>query len=100
MSAWQTRDVRFLIQCIVANKSSGRNLTMSDHVETWVVYLMTGKKTEGIKAVCEKAEWDAMEKAQPGLHHLIQGGIANEAEAELLARGVSGDPKPRNSKPR
>jgi hypothetical protein len=71
---------------------------MSEKRETWVVYLMTGKKTNGMKAVCEQIEWDAMETAKPGLHHLIQGGIASETEAELLARGVSGDVKPRTSK--
>ena len=71
---------------------------MSENVETWVVYLMTGKKTNGMKAVCEKMEWDAMEKAKPGQHQLIQAGIVSESEAELLARGVSGDPKPRTSK--
>ena len=71
---------------------------MSETIETWVVYLLTGKKTNGMKAVCEKSEWDAMEKAKPGQHHLIQGGFASESEAELLARGVSGDSKPRTSK--
>jgi hypothetical protein len=59
---------------------------------------MTGKKTNGMKAVCEKTEWDAMEKANPSQHHLIREGIATETEAELLARGVSGDSKPRTSK--
>lgn len=71
---------------------------MSEKVETWVVYLMTGKNTNGMKAVCQQAEWDAMEKAKPGQHHLIQEGIATETEAELLARGASGDSKPRTSK--
>ena len=63
--------------------------------ETWVVYLMSGKKTIGMKAVCEKTEWDAMEKAKPGLHHLVQEGITTETEAELLARGESGATKAR-----
>ena len=71
---------------------------MPETTETWVVYLMTGKNLDGIKAVCEKIEWEALERARPGLHRLIQGGIATESEAELLARGVSGDPKPRRSK--
>ena len=56
---------------------------MAEKSETWVVYLMTGKKTNGMKAVCEKLEWDAMERAKPGLHQLIQEGIATETEAEL-----------------
>jgi hypothetical protein len=68
---------------------------MSEKAETWVVYLMTGKKTHGMKAVCGKTEWDAMELAKPGLHSLVQGGIATETEAELLARGESGATKAR-----
>ena len=57
---------------------------------SWVVYRMTirGKQTE-VRAVCEQAEWDAMELAQPGHHALVLGGIANEGEAERLARNVT-----------
>jgi hypothetical protein len=73
---------------------------MPETFETWVIYLMTGKKTNGMKAVCEKTEWDAMEKANPGQHHLIQEGITTETEAELLARGESGATKPRSWKNR
>lgn len=68
---------------------------MPETIETWVVYLMTVKKTNGMKAVCEKTEWDAMERAKPGQHLLIQEGITTETEAELLARGESGASKPR-----
>jgi hypothetical protein len=71
---------------------------MSEKGGTWVVYRMTGKKTNGMKAVCPKMEWDAMEQAKPGLHPLIQEGIATETEAELLARGDSGVAKPKESK--
>jgi hypothetical protein len=54
---------------------------------TWAVYLMTvHKQTDRIAAVCEQSEWDAMELARPGYHHLIRGGIASEVEAEMLAR--------------
>jgi hypothetical protein len=81
-----------------AFKHKRKEQMMPETTETWVVYLMTGKKTNGMKAVCEKTEWDAMEKAKPGQHQLIQGGIASETEAELLARGVSGDSKPRKSR--
>jgi hypothetical protein len=49
----------------------------------------------GMNAVCEQREWDAMERARPGCHTLIKSGIASEAAAERLARGTSGDPKPR-----
>lgn len=53
----------------------------------WVVYRITlrGKPSQ-MNAVCEQCEWEAMERAQPGHHTLIQAGIANEGEAERLAR--------------
>lgn len=56
-------------------------------VPSWVVYQMTiyGKPT-GSNAVCEQAEWDAMELAQPGYHTLVTAGINNEGDAEKLAR--------------
>jgi hypothetical protein len=58
----------------------------------WVVYFKAQEgKLAGVRAVCGQAEWDAMERAKPGALTLIRGGIANEAEAELLARGTSGD---------
>ncbi len=61
-------------------------------VSSWVVYQMTvhGKACGG-NAVCPVNEWEALELAQPGYHTLIQSGIANEGEAERLARGISGD---------
>jgi len=57
-----------------------------------VVYFkaMEGKLA-GARAVCGQAEWEAMERAKPGALTLIRGGIRNETEAELLARGTSGD---------
>ena len=59
---------------------------------SWVVYLMTlHGKTLGLNAVCEQSEWDAMERAKPGYHTLIEGGITSEAEAEILARGTTGE---------
>lgn len=73
---------------------------MPDQAESWVVYLMTMQKTEGMRAVCEQSEWDRMEQAKPGYHTLIQRDIPSEREAELLARGTSGDARPRGSKPR
>jgi len=57
----------------------------------WVVYRMTlHGKEGGMGAVCEQAEWDAMERERPGYHTLVQAGIANEGEAERLARSSSG----------
>lgn len=59
---------------------------------SWVVYQMSmDGKTPGVHGVCEQAEWDAMELATPGRHTLVRAGIPNEAEAEKLARGTSGD---------
>lgn len=60
-------------------------------VESWVVYKMTVEaKLSGPNAVCEKTEWEAMEREQPGYHTLIKSGIATEAEAEALARASVG----------
>jgi hypothetical protein len=57
----------------------------------WVVYLMTiHGKASGMGAVCEQAVWDEMERERPGHHTLILAGIANEGEAERLARSSSG----------
>jgi hypothetical protein len=63
---------------------------------SWVVYRMTiyGKPSE-TNSVCEQAEWEAMERAQPGHHTLIQAGIPSETEAERLARGEPVAEKPR-----
>jgi hypothetical protein len=55
------------------------------------VYRMTvGGRVPGVNAVCEQAEWDAMERERPGYHTLVRAGIASEAEAERLARGGPG----------
>ena len=62
---------------------------------TWVVYAMTiHNRPSGVNAVCEQAEWDAMELARPGHHVLVRAGIASEGEAERLARAgtVGGTP--------
>ena len=60
----------------------------------WVVYTMGPLgKTPGVNVVCEQTEWDAVELAHPGRHTLVRSGITNEAEAEKLARGASGDAK-------
>jgi hypothetical protein len=61
----------------------------------WVVYRMTVRgKLSGMNAVCEQAEWEAMERAKPGYHRLIQAGIATEGEAERLARITPVDENP------
>ena len=59
---------------------------------SWVVYRMTlHGKTAGMNAVCEQSEWDAMERIKPGYHTLVLAGIANEGEAERLARSAPAD---------
>ena len=66
----------------------------TERIVSWVVYKMTlHGKPLGVNAVCEQAEWDAMELARPGHHKLVRAGIATETEAERLARGTSGDAK-------
>lgn len=62
--------------------------------ELWVVYKMTvWGKLPGSNAVCQQGEWDEMERGQPGHHELIREGIANESEAEQLARESPGGTK-------
>ena len=46
-----------------------------------------------MNAVCRQSEWEAMERAQPGYHTLVQAGITNEGEAERLARSGPVDGK-------
>jgi hypothetical protein len=56
----------------------------------WVVYKMHQAGPAGPNAVCEQAEWDQMEVANPGRHTLIKAGITSEPEAERLAREAPG----------
>jgi hypothetical protein len=66
-------------------------MRMTEKSMLWVVYRMTIKgKPSVISAVCEQGEWDAMERERPGHHTLVLAGIANEGEAERLARSSSG----------
>jgi hypothetical protein len=57
---------------------------------SWVVYKMKIAGPQGPNAVCEQAEWDEMERVNPGYHTLIRQGIASEPEAERLAREAPG----------
>jgi hypothetical protein len=64
----------------------------------WVVYRMTRpKQAVSGNVVCEQAEWEAIESAQPGYHTLLYSGIKTEQEAEKLARGTAGDDYGRGS---
>jgi hypothetical protein len=67
--------------------------------QMWVVYSIPVKNgAEPMRAVCELHEWEAMEREKPGFYTLIQSGIVNEGEAERLARGSSGEVRPRTQK--
>jgi hypothetical protein len=62
-------------------------MRITEESMSWVVYqITTSRKPQGMKAVCEQREWDAMQLAKPGHHTVVQAGITNEAEAERLAR--------------
>jgi hypothetical protein len=61
----------------------------------WVVYKSRHAGEHGPNAVCEQAEWDAMELADPGAQRLLRAGIASEAQAEALARELPGGTAPK-----
>ena len=66
---------------------------------TWVVYSVPAKDSpEGVRAVCREGEWAAMDAARPGHFTLIRAGITHEGEAERLARGTSGEARPRQAR--
>jgi hypothetical protein len=72
-------------------------MPQTDEAVLWVVYKMTlHGKTNQMNAVCEQSEWEAMELSRPGYHTLVRDHITDEVEAEKLARGTSGDAKPRH----
>jgi hypothetical protein len=81
---------------ILYEATTGTEMLMpkSDEAVRWVVYRVSmDGKTPGVTVVCEQSEWDVIELAHPGRHTLVKSGITNEAEAERLARGTSGDAK-------
>jgi len=64
-------------------------------VASWVVYKMTVNGREaGPNAVCAQAGWEEMQRLSPGRHVLIRAGVANEGEAERLARESPGGTAP------
>ncbi len=73
-----------------------RPLNKAMRPDSWVIFqaVVRGEAT-GPKGVCEQAEMEEMERVKPGGAWVIQSGIADEGVAERLARGTSGDPKPR-----
>lgn len=60
-------------------------------LQVWAVYQtpMRGCRV-GMRAVCRQDEWEALDRASPGVNTLIAGDLTNEGEAERLARGLSG----------
>jgi hypothetical protein len=67
--------------------------------EAWVVYRMPVKgHPDGLRAVCERREWEELERGRPGYYTLVEAGLPNEGEAERLARGTSGADRPRNGR--
>ena len=72
----------------------------SEEAPTWVVYETITGPNAGRNSVCTAADWSALMASKPGENRLIMEGIANENEADKLARGTSGDKPPRVQKPR
>jgi hypothetical protein len=64
----------------------------------FAVFVKTVRRVNGVmmgaNAICDQAEWEAMERDRPGHQQLIRGGIASEADAERLCRS-SPTPVPR-----
>jgi hypothetical protein len=61
-------------------------------VGEWAVYLRPDKGcAEGLRGVCPQDEWEALDRAKPGVYVLIQGHLLSEGQAEQLARGRSGE---------
>jgi hypothetical protein len=80
--------------CDRGNEQEGA-MRRTDKPTSWVVYQMAARgKAVGGNVVCEQGEWDALERAQPGVHTLVRAGITNEGEAETLARAGTDGGKP------
>lgn len=69
-------------------------------VEKWVVYETLTGPNIGMRAVCTAGEWNKIQLNSPGQNQLVMEGITDETTAEKLARGTSGDQKPRAKKAR
>jgi hypothetical protein len=67
---------------------------------SWVVFEMTIRgEASGTHAVGTQREWEQIEREHPGYHTLVQSGIANDGEAERLARAATKAPKATVSAP-
>jgi hypothetical protein len=69
-----------------------------ERIEAWVVYQTIVGDRAGRRSMCKQSEWEALILRNPAMNVLVQAGIASEMEAELVARGTSGDVVPRKSK--
>lgn len=73
-----------------------RPLNKAKRPDSWVIFQAVVRgEVAGPKGVCEQAEMEEMERVKPGCIWVVQSGIAHEGVAERLARGTSGDLKPR-----
>jgi hypothetical protein len=74
-------------------------MRISTETQAWAVYRIAAKGTEvATNALCDQRDWSEIEKQGAGRFTLIRGFITNEGEAERLARGTSGDTKPKPPK--
>ena len=101
----QQRERDTIVTSAIANRTllcakQSREMPMRapEKIETWVVYQAVQGDQSGIRSVCTQSEWPVIEARKPGVNQLIREGITSETEAELLARGTSGDVKKRASR--
>jgi hypothetical protein len=64
-------------------------MRQSTEAVAWVVYTVLTVRDAGTR-VCEESEWEQMMQFSSGHYKLVRAGIRNEAEAENLARTLSG----------
>jgi hypothetical protein len=64
-------------------------MRQSTEAVAWVVYQVISTRDAGTR-ICEQGEWEQMKHLAPTHYTLIRSGITNEAEAESLARTLSG----------
>ena len=83
-----------VIKCwIYRKRSSGGKIFAVVHDHTGTLQCVIDR------SALKQSEWDAMELANPGYHTLVRDGIANEPEAEALARDLSGYVEPKRNSP-
>jgi len=68
----------------------------ANEANSWAVYQIAANgKEPDVNAMCDQDDWAEIERLSAGRCILIRANITNEGEAERLARGTSGDAKPR-----